>query len=201
MSARATPYAPPGQQVRIAANVWMAALSELRRYADLPGPTGTPGSEGLVYLGGIPAAGGAVVTTVLRLQHVPQGDRVAPTTEEVRWLISTLRDRDEKLIAQFHTHRRAAFHSTGDDRMATSFHDGFLSIVAPTFAMGVERVDQCAVHEYRDGSFHVLDPTEVTARFIVFDPVVDRRPAPEPQEQSIWQRFVQRLRSIVPNRL
>lgn len=200
MSARSTPYPPPGEQVRIAANVWTAALSELRRYADLPGPTGTPGSEGLVYLGGNPAAGGAVVTSVLLLQHVPQGDRVAPTTEEVRWLVSTLRDRDEKLIAQFHTHRRAAFHSPGDDRMATSFHEGFLSIVAPNFAMGVERLDQCAVHEYRDGFFQVLDPIEIRARFFVFDSVIDRQPAPKTQEQSVWQRFAKRLRSIVPNR-
>jgi hypothetical protein len=141
-----------------------------------------------------------VVTTVLRLQHSPQGDRVAPTADEVRWLISTFRARDEKLMAQMHTHRHTAFHSPGDDRMATSFHDGFLSIVAPNFAVGVDRLDQCAVHEYHTGSFHLLDPIEVRARFIVFDPVVNRRPIPETQEHSIWQRFVQKLRSIAPNR-
>lgn len=112
--------------------------------------------------------------------------------------MSTLRDRDEKLVAQFHTHRNGAFHSPGDDRMATSFHGGFLSIVAPGFAVGIDRLDQCVVYECREGFFHALTASEVETRITVQDTVVDRLPDTPQQELAIWHRFVQRLKSIAP---
>ncbi|MDF1597274.1 MAG: hypothetical protein P1T08_14445 [Acidimicrobiia bacterium] len=196
MTFRSHPYPPPGHQVRLPTPIWTAALDEVRRYSHLGGTRDHPGSEGLVYLAGVPAAAGLVVTAVLRLQHEPQGDRVAPTREEVRWLMSTLRDRDEKLVAQFHTHRNGAFHSPGDDQMATSFHDGFLSIVAPKFAVGIHRLDQCEVHEYRKGYFYAMTTAEVESRITVHDIVVDRLPEMLQKEPDRWHRFVQRLNSI-----
>lgn len=195
MTARSAPYPPEGFRVRLPGSVWSAALAEVRRYAEL-GTTGSgQGSEGLVYLAGVVGSDELVVTAVLRLQHAPQGDRVAPTRDEVRWLVSTLRKRDEKLIAQLHSHRHGGAHSPGDDRMATSFHDGFLSIVAPNFAVGVERIDQCVVHEYRHGAFRALERTEVAARFIVQPDVVDRL-RHHAEEVTTWRRFVRKLKSI-----
>lgn len=200
MTARSTPYPPAGYHVRMAAAVWASALDEVRSYAERGVVDGHRGSEGLVYLAGVPAADELVVTAVFRLRHAPQGDRVAPTRQEVRWLLSTLRQRDEKLVAQLHTHRHGARHSPGDDRMATSFHDGFLSIVAPNFAIGVDSIDQCIVHEYRSGSFRVLSVGEVTKRFIVQPEVVDRLKDSDSEELSRWCRFVQRLKSIAHGR-
>jgi hypothetical protein len=154
--------------------VWDAALDEVRRYATLDSPGSRPGSEGLVYLGGIPAADALIVTSLFRLHHEPQGDRVMPAPDQVRWLLAELRQRDEKLAAQLHSHRRSARHSPGDDEMATSFHDGFLSVVVPDFARRVRRIDQCIVHEYRNGVFRPLSAAEANARFMIYAQIVDR---------------------------
>jgi len=159
---------------------------------------GRRGSEGLVYLGGVPTADALIVTSLFRLHHQPQGDCVKPTPDEVRWLLATLRERDEKLIAQFHTHRHGANHSPGDDRMATSFHDGFLSIVAPDFAIGVERIAQCIVHEYRSGAFRPLSAEETAARVVVHAQIIDRTHDHLDEEPHPWRRFAQRLKSIAP---
>ena len=175
MTARSTPYPPAGFHVRIPAAVWASALDEVRRYATLGNRGRLRGSEGLVYFAGVPTADALIVTAVFRLNHEPQGDRVEPTQAEVRWLLSTLRERDEKLVAQLHTHRYGAAHSPGDDQMATSFHEGFLSIVAPRLAVDVERIDECIVHEYRRGTFRRLSTDETAARIKVHAQTVDRQ--------------------------
>lgn len=200
MTARSTPYPPAGNHVRIPDVVWASALDEVRSYAAVALQNGTRGSEGLIYFGGVPTADALIVTSVFRLHHGPQGDRVKPTPAEVRWLLSMLRERDEKLIAQLHTHRYGARHSPGDDAMATSFHDGFLSIVAPNFAVDVERLDECIVHEYRDRAFHALSAKETAARFTVQTQIVDRPHHRAAEEPSRWRRFVQRLKSIAQRR-
>jgi hypothetical protein len=200
MTARSTPYPPPGFRVRVPAAVWSSALDEVRRYATLGFHGGRRGSEGLVYFAGVPAADAMIVTAVYRMDHEPQGDRVMPMPEEVRWLLSTLRERDEKLIAQLHTHRYSARHSLGDDRMATSFHDGFLSIVAPNFAVDVERIDQCVVHQYDAGTFRPLSTDETVERFTIYAQIVDRPPGRVAEEPNRWHRYVRRLKSIVRRR-
>jgi len=200
MTARQTPYPAGVFHVRMPAVIWTAALDEVRRYARIDAQTARRGSEGLVYLAGVPTADALVVTGLFRLDHRPQGDRVMPTQPEVRWLLSMLQARDEKLVAQLHTHRHGALHSRGDDRMATSFHDGFLSIVAPNFADGVERLDQCIVHEYRNGTFRSLSAEETAARFTIYDQIIDRPQIPSTAEVAQWRRFVQRLRSIAHRR-
>lgn len=198
MTARSTPYPPASFQVRIPAAVWASALAEVHHYATIGIHDGRRGSEGLVYLAGVPTSDALIVTAVFRLRHEPQGDRVMATAAEVRWLLSTLRERDEKLVAQLHTHRHDAAHSPGDDRMATSFHDGFLSIVAPNFAVDVERIDQCIVHEYRSGAFRTLSEDETSARFTVHTQIVDRLKVDAGQESNAWRRFAKRLKSIAP---
>jgi hypothetical protein len=180
--------------------VWEAALDERRRYATVVARDGRRGSEGLVYFSGVPIADALIVTAVFRLHHEPQGDCVKPTPAEVRWLLSTLRDRDEKLIAQFHTHRRGPRHSPGDDRMATSFHDGFLSIVAPDFAADVQRVDQCVVYEYCGGAFRPLSTGETAARFTVHAQIVDRQQDRPAEDSNRSCRFVRRLKLIARRR-
>lgn len=195
MTARATPYPQAGFGVRVPESLWSAALDEVRRYAGLSGPRGSRGSEGLVYLGGVPTADALVVTSLFRLHHEPQGDCVKPTPDQVRWLLSELRRRDEKLVAQLHTHRHGARHSVGDDQMAASFHDGFLSIVVPRFAAGVEGIDQCVVHEYRDAAFRPLPAAETTARFTLYPQVADR-PCQQ-RKPGPWDRFARKLKQTV----
>ena len=204
MSRRAVPYPPPGATVNVPEPLWTDALGELRRYGTLGREDRRRGSEGLVYLGGLVADGELVVTSLLCIGHMPQGDRVVVTAAEAKWLVRTLRERDEKLIGQIHTHRGAAGHSLGDDLHATSFHDGFISIVVPRFGRDTTELGQCAVLEYREGTFSELAPADVAARILVAPQVVRRTAAPPAHsdiEERPWMRFARRAKSIAHRRL
>jgi hypothetical protein len=206
MTRRSEPYPAPGYGVRLPTPIWAAALGELRRYATLGGNRRHPGSEALVYLGGVVAGDEMVVTSLYVLDHAPQGGSVVVTDDEAKWLLRALRTRDEKLVGQVHSHRGAAGHSFGDDLHATSFHEGFLSIVVPGFGHDVAAVLECAVLEFRDGAFVDLDDDEVDRRLRV-EPQIAFRAAragttaltdihatPDATE-SRWSRFALRLRS------
>jgi hypothetical protein len=200
-SARAQPYPPPGYAIRIPQPIWRAALETMRGYGRLGHEDGRRGSEGLVYLAGVVANQEMVVTGLYRLDHEAEGDRVIVTPEQSRWLLRTLRERDEKLFGQLHSHRGIAGHSYGDDLHATSFHEGFISIVAPDFGDGVEDPGECAVLEYRNGGFEDLDGHELDARLRVVAPVATRASVPAAAtRRSAWRRFAQRTRSIARGR-
>jgi hypothetical protein len=142
---RGRPYPQAGFRLCLPDRIWQGALEVLREYAALGrGPFGR-GSEGLVYLGGVVAEQELIVTGLYVLAHEAQGDQVVVGEAEARWLLHALRTRDEKLIAQVHSHRGRAGHSHGDDVHATSFHAGFVSIVVPRFAAQVTTVQECAV--------------------------------------------------------
>lgn len=200
MKARAQPYPLPGCPIRIPSPLWDGALATVRDYATRGAERGREGSEALVYFGGVVAGDEMIVTSLYRLSHLPQGDRVVVAREESRWLLRELRARDEKLVGQLHSHRGSAGHSAGDDAWATSFHEGFLSIVAP-FARGVTAPAECAVLEYRAGEFVELDVSEVEQSIRVYEPIVERDGAPAvEEEEGGWRAFVLRLRSIALRR-
>ncbi len=146
-----------------------------------------------MYLSGVPTSAEVLVTGLLELGHLPQGDRVAVTQEEARWLVRSLAARDEKLIAQVHSHREVAGHSAGDDMWATSFHDGFISIVVPRFGINVNSVTECAVLEYKGGAFRDLAPDEVARRFLIQP---QRALMKDVREESRWSAFARKLKSI-----
>jgi hypothetical protein len=202
MTARSTPYPRAGSyQLRVPANIWEQALDTIRSYGASRTTIGPKGSECLVYLAGIVANDETVVVTALyELGHEPQGGSVVVAAQEARWLLRALSNRDEKLIAQVHSHREGAGHSRGDDAHATSFHDGFISIVVPRFGKNVAGLQDCAVVEYTNGSFMELPKSEVHRRFTVQPPVVLCRPYPTSIAEGPWQRFVQKLKSIAPNK-
>lgn len=184
MNARATRYPPPGYSIRIAEPIWEAAIETMLAYAIRGHERGKQGSEALVYLAGILAGDQMIVTGLYLLNHIAQGDRVVVTREEARWLLTTLRARDEKLVGQMHSHRGYAGHSLGDDLHATSFHDGFLSIVVPRFGCDVARPVSCAVLEFRSGVFVELSPEEVGRRLQISPQLVGRSPAAQRGESS-----------------
>lgn len=197
MTARATPYPLPGYAVRVPKAVWEAALETMRSYGSRRQERGRRGSEALVYLAGVVAGQEMVVTGLYRLDHAAQGDRVVVTPAESRWLVKTLRVRDEKLVGQLHSHRGGAGHSLGDDRHATSFHEGFLSIVVPHFGRDASRPEQCAVLEYRGGTFVELEGEEIRARIHVGRQLVNRDVMRYGvKRRGSWFGFGKRLRSI-----
>lgn len=164
---RATPYPGPGAIFHAPVHLWRATIVELRRYASAR-------SEALVLWGGVVGGNHIVVTGLYVLGHSAQGGTVKATPEELRWLLRVLRSRDEKLVAQVHSHPGEAYHSPGDDAHAATFHDGFLSIVAPYFGMKVRDPDDCAVYECEKGCFRRLPQAQVRARVKVWPTVVRR---------------------------
>jgi hypothetical protein len=204
VSARAVPYPPPGYRLRLPDPIWEGALAAVRAYATLgSSELGAPGSEALVYLGGVVAGAEVIVTGLYLLNHAPQGDRVVVAPEEARWLLRTLRARDEKLVGQLHSHRGLAGHSPGDDVWATSFHEGFLSIVVPCFGAGVTAPVDCAVLEYRGGRFVSLARAEVEQRIRAGTQIAERglpvvRAGGARGGERRWRPFVARLKSIAP---
>lgn len=194
MNARQSPYPIGSFKVRVPRDIWEAALDEVRRYGTLRTADAPEGSEGLVYLGGVPTSEELLVTSLLKIRHLPQGDRVQPSAAEIRWMMSQLKQRDEMLVAQFHTHRYGAAHSPGDDEMATSFHEGFLSIVAPRFATDVSKPEDCVFHEYRGRQFRAMTASEVTSRIVISVPVIEKPGVTDSEGGGWWARFAQRLR-------
>lgn len=181
-SRRSVPYPGAGCLVRVPRELWEASVDELGRYAGA-------NSEALVFWGGVVCGKQVQVTGLYILGHAPQGGTVKVTPEETRWLLRELRRRDEKLIAQFHSHPGEAYHSAGDDSCATAFHEGLLSIVAPNFATGVMDPTECAVHEYRDGRFHLLSPEEVAQRIVLDCWTARRRSTPIPPKRIDRERL------------
>lgn len=147
---RSVSYPCAGATAVIPTELWRESLEILRSY-------GKDGSEGLVFWGGVVAGDCLQITGLYAPRHRPQGLRVRLAADESRWLLRLLRERDEKLVAQVHSHSDLAFHSDGDEERAASFHSGFLSIVVPHFGVGVERLEDCAVFEYDGKGFIELD--------------------------------------------
>lgn len=194
-SRRSIPYPGIGSRFHLPQDIWDGTVTALRYYGQFQ-------SEGLAYWGGIVGAGGeTVVTSLLKLNHLPQGGCVRPTPEEMRVLLRTLRERDEKLVAQIHSHPWQAFHSPGDSQHATSFHLGFISIVLPNFGNGVQSLLDCAVYEFR-GNFEALTNTEIADRFVIQSAIVDLLPprpeaVQESEEGTLWNVLSKKLKSIV----
>ena len=198
MRRRSLPYPPPGGLVRVPRALWDEAVAALRAYGEIGEERGVKGSEGLVYVAGVVVQNQLVVTGLYKLNHEPQGDRVVVTAEESRWLLRTLRERDEKLIGQIHTHRWEAMHSPGDDMYATSFHNGFLSVVVPHFGRAAE-LTRCAIYEFVDGQFLPLSTEQIVSRVVLVDPVIDRpitRVDRVDHKEERWPGFAKRLKSI-----
>lgn len=168
---RAVSYPGAGAIVHVPAEVWQRSLDVLRLYGDV-------GSEGLVFWGGVVTAGGIQVTGLYVPAHDAQGGHVKVTAEEGRWLLRRLKERDEKLVAQFHSHMGSADHSWGDDERAASAHEGFLSLVAPNFGQGVVAPHECGVHENDGRRFCRLTEEEACRRIRVQALVEERRPIP-----------------------
>jgi hypothetical protein len=191
---RSVSYPGPGSRFYLPTVIWEGSLQALRRY-------GGYGSEGLVLWGGvIGGAGDTLVTSLLLLNHPPQGAAVRPTPEAMRAVLRSLSSRDEKLVAQVHSHPDAAFHSLGDSQRPASFHHGYISIVVPRFGQNTRSLADCAVYEYREG-FVALVQREVNDRFVVQEQVVHvlpwRHAAPR---RGPWNGLNRILSIIAPKR-
>lgn len=186
-SNRSMPYPRAPFEVVVPDHIWDATLREVARYR-------TSRSEALMFWGGVVAVDSVAVTGLYLPVHTPQGARVALIPEESRWLLRRLQQRDEKLVAQVHSHPGAAYHSHGDDRHATSYHPGAYSIVIPDYGIDVRSPFDCAIYVHDGHSFRLLDSTEVARLVSVAIVVEQRRPVsshadPAKQPGRWWQKW------------
>lgn len=165
---RAIPYPEPGARLTIPLELWQRTLDTIRTF-------GEEDSEALVFWGGLVVGRDLHVTGLYRPSHRPQGARVKLTSEETRWLLRALRRRDEKLLAQVHSHPELAFHSPGDENRAASFHRGYFSIVVPRYGAAVTDLGECAVFEFDGREFSELTEHEMRER-LDLQSLVEERP-------------------------
>jgi len=78
-----------------------------------------------------------LVVEAYRPEHVAEPDRFWIPAASMDSLMEHLREHRLSLVAQVHSHPKAAFHSSADDKYAIVRHEGALSIVVPEFAAGV----------------------------------------------------------------
>lgn len=170
MTRRGVPYPGAGCPIIVPVEIWHHTLEAVRSYAPLR-------SEALVFWGGVVAGDSLQVTGLLLPNHQPQGGCVRLTEAESRWVLRTLHHRDEKLIAQVHSHPGDAFHSWGDDQGAASFHPGYVSVVVPRLGWQVNTLQECEVLEFDSGTFSALSHADIDRR-IRISPLVQERSDP-----------------------
>lgn len=93
----------------------------------------------VIWLG--PRSNPHQVTRVVHPQHTSEkgGYQIDPRWLDELW--AELAERDERLVAQVHTHPRQAFHSRTDDRFPIVWKPGLYSLVVPNFAQEPIRQD------------------------------------------------------------
>lgn len=99
------------------------------------------------------------------------GGGVRLNTTTLLKLSNELEKRDLSLLAQVHTHPGNFGHSWGDEKKATSFRLGYVSIVVPDFALNeIYDLSTCYVYEY-EGNFkwRLLNSQEIGRRFLIED--------------------------------
>ncbi|TMB66554.1 MAG: hypothetical protein E6J43_10325 [Chloroflexi bacterium] len=193
-SRRRLPYPGTGAIVYVPREIWVQSLEALRLYGRL-------GSEGLVLWGGTISNGTTQVTGLFVPGHEPQGGHVKMTAAEGRWLVRKLKERDEKLVAQFHSHLGSAGHSPGDDDHAASAHEGFLSLVAARFGRESLWPEHCGVHEYDGVTFRRMTAQEVRERIRIAPLREQLRALPEGLDQPGLMLWLSTIASKLRRRL
>lgn len=192
---RAIPYPGAGSRFYISTSIWEQTLLVITRYR-------AHYSEGLVFWGGIIGATGEVYATTLYIpNHSPQGARARPDVPSMRKMVRSLHARDEKLVAQIHSHPDQAFHSFGDDENAASYHEGYISIVIPRYGQGIKELNRCGIFEFDGNSFQKLSNVETKNRFVIQEQVVFLAPWKEPIRNKRWKELRRKLKLIVHRKL
>ena len=149
-----------------------AVLRETQQYIE---EHGNREHECYVFWAGAIAGDEAYVSTCVYPQVESRHGGVKVPLEKMTEINLELRDRDQILLAQVHSHPGRARHSPVDEEKAVSFHEGFVSIVIPDFgATPVYDLRDCGVYTYTQSSgWQLLDDDEVVDRFAIEDTVVE----------------------------
>ncbi|MEQ8719628.1 MAG: hypothetical protein RLO52_22060 [Sandaracinaceae bacterium] len=133
--------------------------------------------EGIVFLGGLETAHGAVGMTALSPRAVTTYGSFSTDTEANTDVVIELARAGLTLVGQVHSHPgRWVDHSDGDDEGALVRFEGYWSLVVPEFAReGMRPLGRCGVHVFRGGEFRRLTPEAVGARLQLVPAAIDLR--------------------------
>lgn len=133
--------------------------------------------EGIVLLGGLETAKGAVAMTALSPRAVTTYGSFSTDTEANTDVVIMLARMGLTLVGQVHSHPgRWVDHSDGDDEGALVRFEGYWSLVVPVFAReGMRPLGRCGVHVFRSGEFQRLTPEAVDARLQLVPVAIDLR--------------------------
>jgi hypothetical protein len=131
-------------------------------------------TEGILLWLGRPSGEDFIVTEMYApRQKGLRGDHgicVVVDAEEMRRINVHLYETGQRLIAQVHSHPKAAYHSELDDQYAIATTVGSLSIVVPDFAEGDFDLHAASVHRLQEDG-HWVELTVRQARSLI---VVER---------------------------
>lgn len=132
--------------------------------------------EGLVLWAGAPSpnAEEAYIVSYIVPKRGHWGGGVKLDARTLLKLSEELEKRDFLLLAQVHSHSGDFGHSWGDEKRATSFRLGYISIVVPNFALSdIHNLSMCYVYEYKGNwKWRLLKRNEVAARFVIEDSLI-----------------------------
>lgn len=149
-----------------------AVLRETQTFIEQHGAEGT---EAYVFWAGAVADAEAYVSTCVYPTANARHGGVKVPLQKMTEINLELRDRDQLVLAQVHSHPGRARHSPVDEEKAVSFHEGFVSIVVPDFGeTPVYDLRDCGVYVYTaDDGWRLLDDDEIEERFAIEDTVLE----------------------------
>lgn len=149
-----------------------AVLRETQRFIEAHGAEET---EAYVFWAGAVADGEAYVTTCVYPTANARHGGVKVPLRKMTEINLELRDRDQLVLAQVHSHPGVARHSPVDEEKAVSFHEGFVSIIVPDFGeTPVYDLRDCGVYVYNaDDGWRLLDKGEIEDRFVIEETVLE----------------------------
>lgn len=149
-----------------------AVLRETQAYIEEHGAEGT---EAYLFWAGAVADGEAYISTCVYPTANARHGGVKVPLRKMTEINLELRDRDQVVLAQVHSHPGVARHSSVDEEKAVSFHEGFVSIVVPDFGeTPVYDLRDCGVYVYTAGDgWRLLDEAEVEEQFVIEETVLE----------------------------
>lgn len=149
-----------------------AVLRETQDYIETHG---AENKEAYLFWAGAVADGEAYITTCIYPTANARHGGVKVPLQKMTEINLELRDRDQLVLAQVHSHPGAARHSSVDEEKAVSFHEEFVSIVVPDFGeTPVYDLRDCGVYVYTaDHGWRLLDDSEVEDRFVIEETVLE----------------------------
>lgn len=129
---------------------------------------GNHNKEGLVFWSGDIDANIAVIKTVISPEVESTLISAQVNDDGLAYIRKTLKNNNEFLFAQVHSHPGSAFHSIEDETESISYKIGFISIVIPNFGMHMKDLPECCIYEHIGESFWVeLDEETIKSKFII----------------------------------